>query len=63
MNMCSCDNHYTMAPQIKYYVIKHLILQKIQNMMDINEDLLQGFANFFIKRLLIQTKEQELILV
>ena len=27
--------------QIKYYMIKHLILLKIQNMMDVNVDLLQ----------------------
>ena len=29
---------------IKYYVIKHLILLKIQNTMDINMDLLQWFG-------------------
>ena len=34
---------------IKYYVIKHLILLKIQNMMDIKEVLLQWFKNFLIK--------------
>ena len=34
---------------IKYYVIKHLMLQKIQNMMDINLELLHWFINFLIK--------------
>ena len=29
---------------MKYYVIKHLILLKIQNMIDINVDLLQWFT-------------------
>ena len=38
---------------IKYCVIKHLILLKIQNMMDINVDLLQWFTNFLIKKLLL----------
>ena len=37
---------------IKYYMIKHLILLKIQNMMDINVDLLQWSINFLIKKLL-----------
>ena len=31
--------------------IKHLTLQKIRNMMDIKEVLLQWFSNFFIKKL------------
>ena len=35
---------------IKYCVIKHLILLKILNMMDINADLLQWSINFFIKK-------------
>ena len=35
---------------IKYYVIKHLILLKIRNMIDINVDLLQCFINFLIKK-------------
>ena len=37
---------------IKYYVIKHLILLKIQNMMDINVDLLQASMvyKFFDKK-------------
>ena len=39
---------------IKYYVIKHLILQQIPNMMDINVVLLQWFINFWIKILLLR---------
>ena len=37
--------------RIKHYciVIKHLILLKIQNMMDIKEVLLQWFINFLIE--------------
>ena len=34
---------------IKYCVIKHLILLKIQNEIDIKEVLLQWFINFLIK--------------
>ena len=34
----------------KVLVIKHLILLKIQNVMDINVDLLQWFINFLIKK-------------
>ena len=30
----------------KYYVVRHLVLPKIQNIMDINTDLLQWFKNF-----------------
>ena len=40
---------------IKYYVVKHLILLKIQNRMDITVDLLQWFKKFLIKRLLANT--------
>ena len=36
---------------IKYYIIKHLILLKIQNMMDIKEVLLQWFINLWIRSL------------
>ena len=36
---------------IKYYMIKHLLLLKIQIMMDINVDLLQWFTNFSIELL------------
>ena len=38
-------------PLIKYYVIKHLILLSIQNMMHINAYLLQWFINFLMKSL------------
>ena len=34
---------------MRYYVIKHLILQKIQNMNNISVDLLQYSINFLIK--------------
>ena len=33
---------------VKYYVIKHLMLFKIQNMIDINVDLVQWSLNFMI---------------
>ena len=36
----------------KYCVMKHLILLKIQNMMNIKEVFLQCFLNFLIKKLL-----------
>ena len=36
---------------IKHCVIKHLILLKIQNMMDINVDLLQCSINHLIKNI------------
>ena len=39
---------------IKYYMIKHLILQQIPNMMDINVVLLQWLINFWIKILLLR---------
>ena len=35
---------------LKYCVIKHLILLKIQNEMDIKEVLLQWLINFLIKK-------------
>ena len=38
---------------IKYYLIKDLILLKIQNLMDIKKVLLQCFINFLIKVLLV----------
>ena len=34
---------------VKYWVIKYLVLLKIQNMMDIKQVLLQWFINFLIK--------------
>ena len=39
---------------IKYCVIKHLRLLKIQNMMDIKGVILQWFINLLIKRLLVE---------
>ena len=36
--------------QIKYYMLKHLILLKILNMMNIKEVLLQLFMNVLIKK-------------
>ena len=39
---------------IKYSVTKHLILLKIQNMMDIKEVFLQWFINVLIKNLLVK---------
>ena len=33
----------------KSYMIKHLILLKVKNMMDIKEFLLQRFVNFLIR--------------
>ena len=46
-----CDEGFNIAR--KYYAIKHLILLKFQNMMDINIDLLQSFIMFLIKSLLV----------
>ena len=43
---------------IKYCVIKHLILLKIRNMMNINVDLLQWFINFLKKNLLLRVHSQ-----
>ena len=44
-------NNLEEQSQKKYDVIKHLILVKIQNIMDINADLLQWYVNFLIKNL------------
>ena len=44
-------NNLEEQSQKKYDVIKHLILIKIQNIMDINADLLQWYVNFLIKNL------------
>ena len=41
---------------IKHYVTKHSKLQMIHNTMDIKEDLLQCFINFFIKDLPAERK-------
>ena len=47
---------------IKYSVIKHLILLKIRNMMDINinVDLLKWFIKFLIEKLLLRLHRQRL---
>ena len=47
---------------IKYSVIKHLILLKIWNMMDINinVDLLKWFIKFLIEKLLLRLHGQRL---
>ena len=42
---------------IKYYVIKHLILLKIRNMMGIKVDLLPWFRNILIKRLMVESEK------
>ena len=51
----------TIADKISHE--KAFRLLKIQRMMDVKVDLVQWFINFSIKILLIQTKEQELILM
>ena len=38
----------------KYYIIQHLILLKIRNMMDIIVDLFQWSINFLIKKYLVE---------
>ena len=43
---------------IKHYVIKHLILQKSQNMMDINVELLQWYRRFLMKSPLLHVHSQ-----
>ena len=45
---------------IKFYVIKHLMLLKIQNLMDINVDLLQWFIHILIKKLLVEQLKMKL---
>ena len=47
------DMAYGDFKYLKYFVIKHLILLKIQNMMDIKEVFLQRFINSLIKKLLV----------
>ena len=42
---------------IKYYVIKHLILLKTQNMMGIKVDLFPWFRNILIKRLMVESEK------
>ena len=40
-------------------MIKHLVLLKIQNMMNINVDLLKWFINFLIKKTSGETVKNE----
>ena len=44
---------------IRYYMMKHLILLKVKNRMDINMELLQWFIFFLIKRPLTQREIQK----
>ena len=44
---------------IRYYMMKHLILLKVENRMDINMELLQWFIIFLIKTPLTQTEIQK----
>ena len=48
---------------IKFYAIMHLILLKIQNMMDINVHLLQWFVSILIKKLLVEQLKRKLYLI
>ena len=48
---------------IKYCMIKHLILLKIQNMMDIKEVFLQSSTNFLIKKLLAAVLKMKIFLI
>ena len=48
---------------IKYCMIKHLILLKIQNMMDIKEVFLQSSTNFLIKKLLEAVLKMKIFLI
>ena len=45
---------------MKFYVIKHLMLLKIQNLMDINIDLLQWCIHILIKKLLMEQLKMKL---
>ena len=42
---------------IKYYVIQHLILLKIRNMMGIKVDLFPWFRNILIRRLMVESEK------
>ena len=48
---------------IKHYETEHLILLKIENMMDIKEVLFQWFINFLIKRFLPAVLKMRIFLV
>ena len=45
----------------KHCVKKHLILQKIRNIMDINMEFLQWFINFLIKKTSCETVRNDII--
>ena len=45
---------------IKYYMIQHLVLLKIQNVMDINVDLLRWLTYFSIKKLQVALFKKKL---
>ena len=47
----------------KMLSVKHLILLKIQNIMDINAELLQWFINFLIKKILVAVLKIKLFLI
>ena len=47
----------------KYYVIKHLISPKIQNMMDINLDLLQWYIKFLITKFPVKQLQLKIFLI
>ena len=47
----------------KMLSVKHLILLKIQNIMDINAELLQQFINFLIKKILVAVLKIKLFLI
>ena len=50
----ACFQHEIALPKrkvlINYYVIKHLIFLKTENMFDVNVNLLQWLTNFVIKK-------------
>ena len=47
----------------KMLSVKHLILLKIQDKMDINAELLQWFINFLIKKILVAVLKIKLFLI
>ena len=44
-------------------MIKHLILLKTQNTIDIKVDTLQWFINFFIKKVLVEQSKMKIFLI
>ena len=45
------------------FMIKHLILLKTRNILDINVDLLQWFINFLIKKLQVEQLKIKIFLI